>query len=275
MVLISIILGILVDRYWKMLDQWRQFDWYASLNRWVLVKTDQYLHNPTAKFLALLAIPVIVTMLLQQITEDWPILFSLIFAFVVFVYCLGSLELEHLLDNLISSIKSKDNTELDQARLITGETSDKENLIDDVLKVSLNTAMEKLFGVIFWFAILGPVGAVLYRFSVLLQEQYADDPVISRTAERMTFLLNWLPVRFLSFSFAITGHFEGALAAYKENIETDRTQQFLLFDICHGSLEGNAPEDKASYLTAFRGLLLRSLIVWLTCIALLTLLGWS
>lgn len=275
MVLISIILGILVDRYWNMLDQWRQFGWFTSFNRWLLSKTDQHLHNPTTRFLSLLAVPVLITLLIQQAAEDWPALISLLFAFVIFVYCLGSLEFEQKLDALISSLKNNDSGSLKQAQSLTDEPTDNENLVDNVLQASLNTAIEKLFGIIFWFALLGPVGAVLYRFSLLLHEQYADDPVLSRSAERMVELLNWLPVRFLSFSFAITGHFEGALAAYKENSGTDHTQRFLLIDICQGALEGNERKETASYLTAFRGLILRSLIVWLTCIALLTLLGWS
>ncbi len=277
MALISIILGILIDRHWDGLKQWQRFDWFNSFNRWLLEKTSSYLHNPTLKYLALLALPVLATMLVQQMTDDWLSPFSFLFALLVFVYCLGSLDIEQTLESLIKAIADNDAVNRDVLiEEITGESAaDDETMIDDVMQASMNTIIERLFGVVFWFAILGPVGAVLYRFSQQMFDQYETDPVLGKTAERMLELLNWIPTRFLSMSFGITGHFEGALAAYKENKETDRTQRFLLIDICHGALEGNQREEKAAYLTAFRGLILRSLIVWLSSIALLTLLGWS
>lgn len=274
MALISIIVGILLDRYWPPLQQWRRFDWFPRYNQWLLAKTDNYLHNPTAKYLSLLATPVLAIMILQQMADDWLGLLSLLFAIVVFVYCLGSLEIEQKLEALIRAVKNNDNPAAALAE-ITDETHGDENLADDALRAVLNSAIEKLFGVMFWFAILGPLGAVLYRFSQLLQQQYRDDPLLSAVSERMLELLNWLPSRILCFSFAVTGHFEGALAAYHENRETDRTQRYLLIDICHGALEGNDKDDTAAYLIAFRGMLLRSLIVWLAFIAVLTLIGWS
>ena len=277
MALISIILGILIDRHWDGLKQWQHFDWFGRFSQWLLEKTSSHLHNPSLKFLALLALPVLVTMLVQQMADDWLTPLAFLFSLLVFVYCLGSLDVEQTLESLIKAIA--DNDAVNRNALIeeiTGETvSDNETMIDDVMQASMNTIIERLFGVVFWFAILGPVGAVLYRFSQQLLEQYETDPVLGKTAERMLELLNWIPTRFLSISFAITGHFEGALAAYKENKQTDRTQRYLLIDICHGSLEGNQREEQAAYLSAFRGLILRSLIVWLSSIALLTLLGWS
>jgi len=277
MALISIILGILIDRHWDGLKQWQRFDWFSGFNQWLLEKTGSHLHNPSLKFLALLALPVLATMLVQQMADDWLTPFAFLFALLVFIYCLGSLDIEQTLESLIKAIA--DNDAVNRNALIeeiTGESAaDDETMIDNVMQASMDTIIERLFGIVFWFAILGPVGAVLYRFSQQLFAQYETDPVLGKTAERMLELLNWIPTRFLSISFGITGHFEGALAAYKENKETDRTQRFLLIDICHGALEGNEPDEKAAYLTAFRGLILRSLIVWISSIALLTLLGWS
>lgn len=277
MALISIILGILLDRNWTGLKQWQQFGWFSKFSAFVLDKTNEHMHNPTLRYLSVLAIPVLVVMMLQEMTASWLSPVSFLFAFIVFVYCLGSLEIEQSLEQLIKALSEKDtNTTQHLIEEITSESEiEDENLLDTVIQSSMDTIVSQLFGVIFWFAILGPVGAIIYRLSQELKTTYSDDPVLAKNCERMLYLLNWLPVRFLTISFAITGHFEGALAAYNENKETDRTQQYLLIDICHGALEGNQTEDRAAYLSAFRGLVLRSLIVWLTCIALLTLLGWN
>lgn len=276
MALISIILGLLLDRRWNGLAQCRQFGWFSQLSSFVLEKTDKHIHNPTARYLSVLAIPVLAAMFLQDMISSWSAPLAFLFAFIVFVYCLGTLEIEQQLEQIIESIKDNDNEKAKSlVQDISSEQSvDDDNLIDATIQSSMNIIIERLFGVIFWFAVLGPVGALLYRLSQQLLVNYSADPIFSKTAERMLGLLDWLPQRFLAIGFAITGHFEGALAAFHENKETDRTQQYLLIDICHGSLEGNDREDKAAYLTAFRGILLRSLIVWLTTIAVLTLLGW-
>lgn len=276
MALISIILGLLLDRRWNGLAQLRQFAWFSQISSFVLDKTDKHIHNPTARYLAVLAIPVLGTLFLQDMISEWSAPLAFLFAFIVFLYCLGTLEIEQQLEDIIESLQNNDN---DNAKILAegisnGQSIDDDSLIDITIQSSMDIIIERLFGVIFWFAILGPVGAIIYRLSQQLLLNYSNDPVFAKTAERMLSLLDWLPQRLLAVGFAITGHFEGALAAFHENKETDRTQQYLLMDVCHGSLEGNDREDKASYLSAFRGLLLRSLIVWLTCIALLTLLGW-
>lgn len=277
MALLSIILGIFLDRNWSDLHKWQQWGWFSSFNQWIQDKTGQQIDNPTVRYLSVLAIPVLVMLFLQGLSSEWLSPVSFVFAFVVFVYCLGPLDIEQQFEQLINTLNEKDAVSAQTlANKITSEPSaDNEIDVDKVTQSTMNQIIESLFGVIFWFVILGPVGAVLYRLSQHLKHQYTNDPVFSSIAERMVELLNWLPERFLSISFAITGHFEAALSAYKENKETDRTQQFLLSDICNAALEGNDKTDKAAYLMAFRGLVLRSLVFWLTTIALLTLLGWN
>jgi len=277
MALISIILGLLLDRRWDGLAQFRQFGWFKQFTAFIIDKTDKYLHNPTARYLSVLLIPVVGMIIIQDLIADWSIPVAFLFAFIVFVYCLGSLEIEQQFEQIIDAFKNNDE---DKARSVIKEIGtdsdiDSDSMIDSTLQSTMDTVIERLFGVIFWFAVLGPVGAILYRLSQLLFADLSSDPVYAKTAERMLNLLDWAPKRFLAISFAITGHFEGALAAFHENKETDRTQQYLLIDVCHGSLEGNDSTDKAAYLGAFRGLVLRSLIVWLTTIAVLTLLGWN
>ncbi|MDH5518470.1 MAG: regulatory signaling modulator protein AmpE [Gammaproteobacteria bacterium] len=277
MALISIILGLFLDRRWNTLAQWRQFGWFSKLSHSVLEKTEPHLHNPTARYLALLAIPILATLFIQNLSSGWFTPLSLLFAFVVFVYCLGTQNIEQQIDQIISAFRDGQPAAAHAIieDLSGDSTVNDENSLQLCLSSTLNLMTERLFGVIFWFAILGPAGALLYRLSQQFLSIYRDDPIFSKSAERMSELLNWLPERFLAISFAITGHFEGALAAFKENKETDRSGQYLLIDICLGALEGNDSNDKAAYLSAYRGLVLRSMIFWLATIAVLFLLGWN
>lgn len=277
MALISILLGLILDRHWKTLNSLRQFSWFETLADKVLDKTEAHVLHPVGRYLLVLAVPVVPVLVIQYGTGEWLSLAGFLFAVAVFAFCLGSLDIEQKLEQLIAALN--DNNEAESKTLVN-ELCDNKNpaedsLLDDLLHSLLNTAMDRLFSVIFWFAVLGPVGAVLYRFNQVLLQKYVDNPLLSYHTERMQYLLNWLPQRLLAMSFAITGHFEGALAAYKENQESELQQKHLLIDVAHGSLEGNDRDNKATYLVAFRGMILRSLIVWMACIALITLIGWN
>ena len=69
---------------------------------------------------------------------------------------------------------------------------------------------ERLFAVLFWFFILGPVGALMYRL-VFLAAQREDT-----LAQRWLWLLEWPAVRILGLSFALTGNFSGCFDQLQE-----------------------------------------------------------
>ena len=91
---------------------------------------------------------------------------------------------------------------------------------DLVIEKSLLTVLQDVFGVIFWFVMpLGPAGAVFYRIAACL---YKDDEnrrdgedAFSRFAERMSYWINWIPVRLMAVSFALIGNFEATLYEWK------------------------------------------------------------
>ena len=62
------------------------------------------------------------------------------------------------------------------------------------------------FAVIFFYLIAGPLAALTYRLLVLTSEQ-ATWPEAAGIATRLLHILDWLPVRLLSASFALIGNF--------------------------------------------------------------------
>ena len=76
-------------------------------------------------------------------------------------------------------------------------------------------AFERTFAVLFWFLLLGPMGAVLYRLSVLLQNYKGLDVADRHMAERWQWLLEWPVVRLLGLSFAFVGNFSGCYHQWK------------------------------------------------------------
>ena len=71
---------------------------------------------------------------------------------------------------------------------------------------------ERVFAVFFWFFILGPAGALLYRLLAIYCQQRASDA----RAGRALWLLEWPAVRLLGVSFAFTGNFVGCYNRWRE-----------------------------------------------------------
>lgn len=87
-----------------------------------------------------------------------------------------------------------------------------ENLFGDVL--------HNLFGVLFWFILLaplGPIGALLYRLAQHLAQTWQPSQMgeFSHFAQRLSHLLDVLPARLTALTFAIAGDFEDAVYCWR------------------------------------------------------------
>lgn len=78
---------------------------------------------------------------------------------------------------------------------------------------------ERLFGVLLWFFVLGPPGAVLYRFASrlprILREAEPDSQAL-RFAETLLDLLAWIPARITAVLYGLAGSFDDAIKAWRE-----------------------------------------------------------
>lgn len=95
----------------------------------------------------------------------------------------------------------------------------------EISRVAIETALTRahygLFGPIFWFVLLGPVGAVLYRFSQSVDHAWGgQESAFNQVARRTFYWLNWLPSRFTAVSFAVVGDFEDALYCWRTQATT-------------------------------------------------------
>lgn len=91
----------------------------------------------------------------------------------------------------------------------------------EVARVSIETTLRRahqgLFGPIFWFVLLGPGGALLYRLSHLFMQSWEPhlDNHFHRFAHRAFEWLDWLPIRISGACFAIVGDFEDAVYCWR------------------------------------------------------------
>ena len=169
----------------------------------------------------------------------------------------------------------------------------------EVARVGIETILRRahhaLLGPIFWFMLLGPAGALLYRLSLLLKtETDAHHARFAGMAQRMFDGLDWLPSRFSAGCFAIVGDFEDAVYCWRTQAPhwPDPALGIVLASGAgalgvrlgeplplKGVLEfrpelGTGDEADADYLRSATGLVWRALVLILGLLLLLTFARW-
>ncbi len=158
--------------------------------------------------------------------------------------------------------------------------------------VIARSALRRWFAVLFWFLLLGPVGAVLYRliertaFGGHLQQLPPDN------ADGVRWLLRWMewPVaQLMTLGLALAGNFDLVGRAWRRTGGNRWASSSAFLEACAraavgGELAEEAEEDLEAGRVPVRGelaelrdamnLVWRVLLLWLALIALLVIAGW-
>lgn len=107
-----------------------------------------------------------------------------------------------------------------------------------LVKAALGQVLRRLYVVVFWYLIAGPVAVVVYVQCLFLwQGQAAGSAdvdlkraaMLRNTAERIVAVIEWLPIRLLMVFFALAGHFSEAWSEMAD-------EQFWTLDVERGEL---------------------------------------
>lgn len=168
------------------------------------------------------------------------------------------------------------------------------------IEQTLANAHNNLFGVVAWFVVLGPAGAVLYRLSQLLGYKWEalnepESGQFGQFAAQIFNLMDWVPLRLTAIGFAIVGDFEDAVYCWRTQASTWMHQGIgIVLASGAGALGvklgeplnygGNIefrPElglgdvADADYLGNAVSLIWRAVVLWLVLLLLLTIAGWA
>lgn len=163
------------------------------------------------------------------------------------------------------------------------------------IEAILRQAHHALIAPIFWFLLLGPAGALLYRLSHALRNECPGDHAkFGGFAQRAFDWLDWLPARFTAACFAVAGDFEDAVYCWRTQAAA-WPEQALGIVLASGAgalgvrlgeplpskgvLEfrpelGTGDEADADYLRSAMGLVWRALVLILGLLLLLTFAHW-
>jgi AmpE protein len=287
-VLVATLLVLFVSHGAPALAGWRDFAW---LKRW-----QEQIGSQGGDVLGLVLCvggPVLACALIQVALRGTLLgLASLAFAIVVLFYCWGPRDLERDVEAIDKAPDSDRRAAALQA-LRVDAAQPPQFAAGALVEAVFLAALRRWFGVLLWFALLGPAGALLYRLTQVLAAtpDLASGQSAAQRAmiERATRMLDWLPAHLMVLALALASNFDAVFKAWRDYHAAHAKGYFrldlgFLNAIARASVDADvAAEDDEQAQTRRTPLVAlddamvlvrRVLVVWLTVIALIVLGGW-
>ena len=210
-------------------------------------------------------LPILVIAAFLQITLFHDIFYFFGFFYSIFIlwYCLWPVSLETQLETQI------------QHALATNTAQDSRPF-STALLVDANS---QVFAVLFWYMILGPFGAILYRLVAELarvEGSLENIALLAKAAAILQAILDWVPARLVTLGYIVCGNFATGLVLWRHYILSGiNSSRELLIAAGLGAM--NLTPAVAGDLEEARQTLKmieRALIAWLVIIAIFTLGHW-
>jgi len=263
----------------------RQFGWYRA---WL--DALDFAEGGGRVALALV-LPVIACALIAHFIQHWIFaLAALAFAVLILFYTFGPRELESDFEAVLKE---------DDPAARVAAAANLRSLPDgapraftsaELVEAAVTASLRRRFGVLFWFFLLGPAGALGYRLAWVTAGSDAErvDPRTRHAARRFALALDWIPAHLMALAMALVSNFDAVIGAWRAwHAQPSRSMWELDPDFLaavarsgvNADIEaGDGPtldtHDPIAELADARSLMLRVLIVWLAVVALIVLAGW-
>lgn len=285
MTLISIILALIAERFLSWLQDYRQFEWLEHTVQW-LRKQSAGLDSMAGAVLILAILGIAVEIIYFSVM-DWFSLAGFALGSIILIACLGPKSFyEQIKQICVAQDRGNEESSLFHLENIKDyplTDEEKHNIERTTLESLFVVTNDRMLAVIFWFAIVGPIGAVIFRIASVMHFTKTEDerPAIYVAFDRLYYLINWPTARLVALSYAVVGNWLDSVAHLKKPVSPgtnwpDPNAQ-LLANVGISSLALDEEDNKTfSYKDITNGLALvrRSVAFWVGVIALLTLAGW-
>jgi AmpE protein len=290
MTIIAILLAFALCHFIRELGRVRKNRWLTS---WVGFANEAFGRvsgwSDILGFLVILAVPLIVLLLVGQVLyAALGTTGAFLLALAVLIYSFGPRDLDTDVAEIIEADDEEARTAALQSLLDGPVPEDEQACRTAAVDAVFQQSLRRWFGVIFWFALLGIVGALLYRMVDWLdsEEQQVSDAQRARFV-RLQQIMDWPAAQLMTLSLAIATDFDSVFKAWKRYHDEqghglfDGDNGFLLAAGRSVVLAGQAARD--GYAEQLSGPMIslqhamdltwRMLGVWLTVLALLLLVG--
>ncbi len=302
MKLIALLIGLVVERLATQLFHLRELRWLDRIIDSGFRQADRFANWPALIPVTILAV-ILVAPVLLVVFGLGDLLFGfpyLLLAIFVLFFSLGPKDIGEDVDDYCTALESEDEDEIRKSARALAEKElpsdplERIRMVEEAVCVQANN---RLFAVIFWFVLLGPIGAWSYRVTDLIRRRAVFDAsrdddsrktaeMVLEAAGQLHGWLAWIPARLTAIGYAMAGSFEGALSAWRTpqgaaaKSQSEQSEA-LLARVGIGALALQLNEDESVSdrgvrgATAANGLVFRLLFIWAAVIAAMTLYGWS
>lgn len=305
MSLVSIILALLIEQARPVAVD-RINGWLAAWSDWLEARFNAgERHHGLAAWMVGAALPAALLLVAYALAwwYSWPL--ALFLGVGVLYLTMGFRQFSHHFTDIHVALRAG---EVEQARrLLTqwrGRSAERLSS-GEVARLAIEEALlashRHVYAPLFWFAILGPAGSLLYRlarhfcYAWQADGNDAEAGEFGEFAQRAFAALDWLPVRLTAVSFAVVGNFEDAVFCWRSQAARwpEEASGILLaagagalgvrlgMPIDTGGVIGDRPElgvgDDADpdFMQSAVGLVWRSLVMALLLLTLLGIASWA
>jgi AmpE protein len=211
---VALVLGHLVP---SLAVSVRRYGWYRDWIRWLDRQFPEGTFWRGRWGIALALLPPLLLVGVFQLALDGALLglAELLFGVAVLFYTWGPRDLDVDVEAVIQARDPALRREAAARLSVDGEPAmDGGSLVEAVFR----NAMRRWFGVLFWFLLLGPFGAVLYRLLVLTVTGECRRVVPAGTAKGARMLLaviEWPVAQLMTLALALVGNFDSVLGAWR------------------------------------------------------------
>lgn len=298
---VALLLGLSVERLLTNLFHLREFRWLDPLFDWLTAKLKDQSRTGAVIGVAISTFLIVLPVALASATLSGT-LFQVpyfLLAVLVLLFSLGPRDLKKEVDEYCAAAKEGNQVEVGRVarELWEGDLQDDPEIqIRRVRRAIYIQANNRIFAVVFWFLLLGPTGAWLFRVLDLMRRRLAFEynrtehdfcnTALVWAVRSVHGVFAWLPARVLIFTYGMAGSFDGAIAAWRAYLRRNEEEFFRatndLLDCVGDGATGGLPEDlsataldspaAANYVGLAMDLVGRTLwLVWCPAIAIMTL----
>jgi len=289
MSLLSVILALIAENFISSLSELRRFDFFFRYVSWLRAKLPTFsFQSGTVTLVIVVAAVLFVVWLISAMLANVLGLFGFLFGIAVLIFMIGPRDLEEDVQNVSKAFEHKD---YEGANFYASQLANYDiaepplQLAQTVKEEILLQANTRMLGVFFWFILLGPVGAVLFRLTCLLKEnQQKESDDFADSSRALYRIMIWLPARICVLSYAVAGIFVDTMRYWNglSDLWLRDSEEFIIISGI-GALryeerkdrdEPDENEPDATSIQHALSLVKRAVIVWIVLLSLLIVTGW-
>jgi AmpE protein len=303
--LIALLIGLVIERLATQLFHWRRMRWLDRIIDAGFRQADRLATWPAIIPVVLLAVLLVlpVSAIIWFLGDTLAGFTYLLLAVVVLFFSLGPQDIGEQVGEYCRALEGDEPEPIHNAAkaIVEGDVPDDARARTGCVEAAVCVqANNRLFAVVFWFVVLGPLGplgAWAYRVTDLIRRRAVftasrDDDTDSNSArirdaaEMLHGWLAWIPARLTAIGYAAAGHFDDAIAALRAPTEeldasvSERSEN-LLARVGVAALALQDRPDETATERAIRGaeaanhLVFKLLLIWAFIIAVMTLYGFT